>query len=95
MPEHVKESFLRRPTPDGSCFGVRPTALRAGDRITAVEGVAEMHISSMAAVARSQNAATAIEYAFVASLISIVIYAAANTIGTDLSSIFSTIASSL
>jgi len=39
--------------------------------------------------------ATAIEYAFIASLISIAIYAAAMTIGTDLSSVFSTVASSL
>jgi pilus assembly protein Flp/PilA len=38
--------------------------------------------------------ATAIEYAFVASLISIAIYAAASTIGSELSSVFSTVASS-
>jgi pilus assembly protein Flp/PilA len=44
---------------------------------------------------RCAKAATTIEYAFVASLISIAIYAAATTIGTDLSSIFSTVASSL
>jgi len=40
------------------------------------------------------KAATAIEYAFIASLISIAIYAAATTVGTNLSSVFTTVASS-
>jgi len=40
------------------------------------------------------RAATAIEYAFIASLISIAIYAGASTIGTQLTSVFSTVASS-
>jgi len=44
---------------------------------------------------RNERGATAIEYAFVASLISIAIYAAASTIGTHLSGVFSTVASSL
>src|SRR5215469_2053218 len=38
--------------------------------------------------------ATAIEYAFIASLISIAIYTAASTIGTNLTNVFSTVASS-
>lgn len=45
-------------------------------------------------VSSCTKAATAIEYAFIASLISIAIYAAAATIGTNLSSVFSTVASS-
>jgi Flp pilus assembly pilin Flp len=40
------------------------------------------------------KAATALEYAFVASLISIAIYAAVSTIGTQLTSVFSTVAAS-
>lgn len=40
------------------------------------------------------KAATAIEYAFIASLISIAIYAAVSTIGTELSSTFNTVATS-
>ena len=40
------------------------------------------------------RAATAIEYAFVASLVSIAIYAAVSTIGTQLTSVFSTVAAS-
>jgi pilus assembly protein Flp/PilA len=43
---------------------------------------------------RCTSAATAIEYAFIASLISIAIYAGASTIGSRLSSIFATVASS-
>lgn len=41
------------------------------------------------------KAATALEYAFIASLISIAIYAAVSTIGTQLSSVFNTVASSM
>jgi Flp pilus assembly pilin Flp len=44
---------------------------------------------------RCTKAATAIEYAFIASLISIAIYTAASTIGTNLTSVFGTVASSL
>lgn len=40
------------------------------------------------------KAATAIEYAFIASLISIAIYAAVSTIGTELSSTFNAVATS-
>lgn len=40
------------------------------------------------------KAATAIEYAFIASLISIAIYTAASTIGTNLSSTFNMIVTS-
>jgi Flp pilus assembly pilin Flp len=40
------------------------------------------------------KAATAIEYAFIASLISIAIYTAASTIGSNLTSVFGTVASS-
>jgi pilus assembly protein Flp/PilA len=43
---------------------------------------------------KHEGGATAIEYAFIASLISIAIYAAASTIGTQLSSVFGTVASS-
>ena len=43
---------------------------------------------------RHEGGATALEYAFIASLISIAIYTAANTIGTDLSGVFTTVASS-
>ena len=41
-----------------------------------------------------ETAATAIEYAFIAGLISIAAVVAFNTIGTNLSSTFSTVASS-
>jgi pilus assembly protein Flp/PilA len=44
---------------------------------------------------RLSDGATAIEYAFVASLISIAIYAAAVTIGGDLSGVFSSVATKL
>jgi pilus assembly protein Flp/PilA len=43
---------------------------------------------------KCSNAATAIEYAFIASLISIAIYVAVSAIGTQLSSTFNTVATS-
>jgi pilus assembly protein Flp/PilA len=54
-----------------------------------------MHARSITILIRCAKGATAIEYAFIASLISIAIYAAASTIGTNLSTVFSTVASSL
>jgi len=42
-----------------------------------------------------KHGATAIEYAFVASLISIAIYAVAVTVGTDLNTIFNNVANKL
>ena len=42
----------------------------------------------------NENGATAIEYAFIAGLISIAAVAAFNTIGSNLSSTFATVASS-
>jgi pilus assembly protein Flp/PilA len=42
-----------------------------------------------------QRGATAIEYAFVASLISVAIYSVAVTIGTELSTTFSSVAAKL
>jgi pilus assembly protein Flp/PilA len=47
------------------------------------------------AVFREERGATALEYAFVASLISIAIYAAAGTIGSSLSTTFSSVATKL
>jgi pilus assembly protein Flp/PilA len=41
------------------------------------------------------KAVTAIEYGLIAALIAVVIIAAVNTLGTNLSSIFSTVASEL
>ena len=46
------------------------------------------------ALSREERGATAIEYAFIASLISIAIYAAAVTVGTSLSTTFNTVAGS-
>jgi len=51
-------------------------------------------VSAISVLIRHEGAVTAIEYAFVASLISIAIYAAASTIGGHLSNVFSTVASS-
>lgn len=50
--------------------------------------------ANVIATFKCTKAATAIEYAFIASLISIAIYAAVTTIGTELSSTFNTIATS-
>jgi pilus assembly protein Flp/PilA len=44
---------------------------------------------------RDRNGATAIEYGLIAALISVVIIAAVTTVGTRLSSTFSTVASKL
>lgn len=44
------------------------------------------------AVSVQRHGATAIEYAFVASLISIAIYGVAVTVGTDLNTIFNSVA---
>jgi len=44
---------------------------------------------------KEKRGATAIEYAFVASLISIAIYAVAVTVGADLSTIFNNVATKL
>ncbi len=51
--------------------------------------------SVITALLRQQRGATAIEYAFIASLISIAIYATAVTVGSNLSSTFSSVAASL
>ena len=51
--------------------------------------------SFIKALLRQQRGATAIEYAFIASLISIAIYAAAVTVGSNLSATFSSVAASL
>lgn len=53
-----------------------------------------MRVTLIAMLLRSTAAATAIEYAFIASLISIAIYAGASTIGAHISSVFSTVAAS-
>jgi Flp pilus assembly pilin Flp len=58
------------------------------------KGVAMRAITAFIDCFRQVRGATAIEYAFVASLISIAIYTAASTIGTHLSSVFGTVASS-
>jgi pilus assembly protein Flp/PilA len=58
------------------------------------EGIKVSVISALIRFIRHTGAVTAIEYAFIASLISIAIYAAASTIGTHLSTVFSTVASS-
>ena len=47
------------------------------------------------ALFRQVHGATALEYAFIASLISIAIYAAAGTIGNSLSSTFNSVAGKL
>ena len=57
--------------------------------------MAIMRAKPISALIGCAKAATALEYAFVASLISIAIYAGATTIGTQLSSVFSSVASSL
>ena len=51
--------------------------------------------SLMIAVLGRERGATAIEYAFIASLISIAIYATAVTVGSNLSSTFNSVAASL
>jgi len=53
-----------------------------------------MRATRITSVFGCTKAATALEYAFIASLISIAIYAGASTIGTQLSSVFSTVAAS-
>jgi pilus assembly protein Flp/PilA len=50
---------------------------------------------TLARFSRLEDGATAIEYAFIASLISVVIYTAAVLIGGDLSTIFSSVATYL
>jgi pilus assembly protein Flp/PilA len=50
---------------------------------------------TLARFIRLENGATAIEYAFIASLISVVIYTAAVLIGGDLATIFSSVGSQL
>lgn len=57
--------------------------------------MAIMRAKPISALIGCAKAATALEYAFVASLISIAIYAGATTIGTQLSSVFGSVASSL
>jgi pilus assembly protein Flp/PilA len=49
----------------------------------------------IAALLKQERGATALEYAFIASLISIAIYAAAGTIGTNLSATFNSVATKL
>jgi pilus assembly protein Flp/PilA len=46
----------------------------------------------IAALLKQERGATALEYAFIASLISVAIYAAAMTIGTNLSATFNCVA---
>ena len=46
----------------------------------------------IAALLKQERGATALEYAFIASLISVAIYAAAITIGTNLSATFNCVA---
>ncbi|AKM05392.1 Flp family type IVb pilin [Burkholderia pyrrocinia] len=52
-------------------------------------------IEKIAWFARDQSGVTAIEYGLIAALIAIGIIAALSTIGTDLKTVFSTIAASL
>jgi Flp pilus assembly pilin Flp len=54
-----------------------------------------MRATLSALLFRCTKAATAIEYAFIASIISIAIYVSATAIGTNVSSVFSTVASRL
>jgi pilus assembly protein Flp/PilA len=54
-----------------------------------------MRATLTALLIRCTKAATAIEYAFIASIISIAIYAGAAAIGTNVSSVFTTVASRL
>jgi pilus assembly protein Flp/PilA len=49
----------------------------------------------IAPLLKQERGATALEYAFIASLISIAIYAAAITIGTNLSATFNSVAGKL
>ena len=49
----------------------------------------------IAGLLKQERGATAIEYAFIASLVSIAIYAAAITVGTNLSTTFSSVAGKL
>jgi pilus assembly protein Flp/PilA len=51
--------------------------------------------SLIKALTGQRRGATAIEYAFIASLISIAIYAAAVTVGSNLSAVFNSVATSL
>jgi len=53
-----------------------------------------MRVTPIISLFGCTKAATALEYAFIASPISIAIYAGASTIGTQLTSVFSTVASS-
>jgi pilus assembly protein Flp/PilA len=57
-------------------------------------GAITMFASVMARLGEERGA-TAIEYAFIASLISIAIYAAAATVGSNLSATFNSVAASL
>lgn len=52
-------------------------------------------IEKIAWFVRGQDGVTAIEYGLIAALIAIVIVVALSTIGTDLSTVFSTIAADL
>ena len=52
-------------------------------------------LSSPVALWKNDDGATVIEYALIASLISILIFAGAVTVGTNLSGIFGTVGSSL
>ncbi|HEX3535852.1 MAG TPA: Flp family type IVb pilin [Stellaceae bacterium] len=52
-------------------------------------------MSVLRSLARQTGGATVIEYALIASLISILIFAGAVTVGTNLSGIFGTVGSSL
>jgi pilus assembly protein Flp/PilA len=49
----------------------------------------------IAGLLKQERGATALEYAFIASLISITIYATAVTIGTNLSATFNSVATKL
>ena len=52
-------------------------------------------LSLITTLVRQERGATAIEYAFIASLISIAIYATAVTVGSSLSATFNSVATSL
>lgn len=52
-------------------------------------------LACLTAIFRCERGATALEYAFIASLISIAIYATALTVGSSLSGTFSSVANKL
>ncbi len=52
-------------------------------------------LAALSRLVRDESGATAIEYGLIAALISVVIIAAITTVGTSLSTVFSTIATDL